>query len=72
METTQSSQSDGICSSIVMSSPIYVGEKDLRCGSIMSMIGLEPTAAAAPRVRTPDSAASITPFSSGTLSLVLL
>lgn len=47
-------------------------EKNLRCGSIMSRRGLDPVEAAADSVRTPLSATSITPFSKGTLSLVLL
>lgn len=46
--------------------------KNLRWGSKMSSRGLDPVLAAAPSVRTPLSAASITPFSIGKLSLVLL
>lgn len=47
-------------------------QKNLRCGSMMSSRGLDPVLAAAPSVRTPLSAAFITPFSKGKLSLVLL
>ncbi|TNN46603.1 hypothetical protein EYF80_043190 [Liparis tanakae] len=38
----------------------------------MPKSGFDPVVAAAPRVRTPLSATSITPFSKGTQSLVLL
>lgn len=51
---------------------VWLGGRTLLCGSIMSKRGLDPVDAAAPRVRTPLSAASITPLSKGTLSLVLV
>lgn len=49
-----------------------VQRENLRCGSMMPIRGLDPVLAAAPRVRTPLSATSITPFSKGKLSLVLV
>lgn len=47
-------------------------DRNLRCGSIMSKRGLDPVLAAELRVRTPLSATSITPFSMGTFSLVVV